>query len=99
MIYLHCLNFASPETRNSIRQGSVTFTSSGQYLCSVLRAYFICHQEAPNVSSQPFQFGDAGRWSEGEYGGGRGAELAGVEQLLVSQLFPSSQEDGHAVHI
>ena len=37
--------------------------------------------------------------SEGECGRGPRAELAPLEQLLASQLFPSSQEDGHAVHI
>lgn len=40
-----------------------------------------------------------GGGQKGNMGEDEGAELAGVEQLLVSQLFPSSQEDGHTAHI
>lgn len=96
--YTHCLNFAGLETRSGVRQGNVRLTSPRQFLSSYL-GDILCISLRESQMSLESLFSLMRLPLEGKCGRGPGAEQAHLEWLLVSQLFPRSQEGGHGVHI
>lgn len=99
MIYLHCLDFAGLETRAaSGREVSLLPVLANTCAFILGRTSYVTKRLQMSLASLS-SLVTLGGSQKGNMGEDEGAELAGVEQLLVSQLFPSSQEDGHAAHI